>query len=229
MNTTSSVLAFGAHPDDVEFGCGGVLVKAAASGRAVHLVVCSRGESGTHGTPALRTQEATRAAELMGATIEFIELGGDSHFAYSVANCLKLAAVIRERKPGTVLTTTTVENQHPDHAKLGRMTRDASRLARYGGVKELQALAPHTIGRLFYYAVTPEAEPREVTPVLVDISTPETVRTWKAAMEAHHSQTSARAYVELQLTRARLWGMRAGVEHAMALFPNDPLLVNELP
>ena len=43
-------------------------------------------------------------------------------------------------------------------------------------------------------------------------------------MEAHHSQTTARNYVEVQLTRARMNGLRFGVGHAVALFPNDPLL-----
>jgi hypothetical protein len=47
-------------------------------------------------------------------------------------------------------------------------------------------------------------------------------------MEAHGSQTRARNYVELQVTRARLNGLRAGVGYAVALFPNDPLLIDSL-
>jgi LmbE family N-acetylglucosaminyl deacetylase len=70
---------------------------------------------------------------------------------------------------------------------------------------------------LFFYAVTPEAEPRDITPVLIDVSAPEILAAWTAAMEAHASQISARNYVELQLTRARLLGLRAGIGHAIAL------------
>jgi LmbE family N-acetylglucosaminyl deacetylase len=81
---------------------------------------------------------------------------------------------------------------------------------------------------LFYYAVTPEAEPSGLTPVLIDISAPELVAAWTAAMEAHGSQTSTRNYVELQLARARLRGLRAGTGYAMALFPNDPLVFDSL-
>jgi len=51
---------------------------------------------------------------------------------------------------------------------------------------------------------------------------------WTAAMEAHASQTRARNYVELQLTRARLLGLRAGVGHAIALYPNDALVLDSL-
>jgi hypothetical protein len=81
---------------------------------------------------------------------------------------------------------------------------------------------------LFFYAVTPDGEPRDITPILVDISAPEIVSEWTAAMDAHASQAASRNYVDLQLTRARLWGARAGVEYAMALFPNDPMVFESL-
>jgi hypothetical protein len=45
-------------------------------------------------------------------------------------------------------------------------------------------------------------------------------------MEAHASQMKTRNYVELQLARARVCGLRIGREHAMALYPNDPLVVS---
>jgi LmbE family N-acetylglucosaminyl deacetylase len=64
--------------------------------------------------------------------------------------------------------------------------------------------------------------------VLVDISAPGVVAAWTAAMAAHASQMSTRNYVDLQVTRARLLGARAGVGHAMALFPNDPLVIGSL-
>lgn len=222
------LLAFGAHPDDIEFGCGGVIAREAGLGRRVHFVVGSRGESATHGTPALRQREAKRAADALGATIEHVDLGGDAHFEVSAASTIALAAIIRRVRPAVVLAPTTVENQHPDHARLGAMVRDAARLARYGGVKELRARPAHAIGQLFFYAVTPEGEPSDLARVLVDVSAPGVVAAWTAAMEAHASQLKTRNYVELQLTRARLNGLRAGVEHAGVLFAADPILVDSL-
>ena len=97
-----------------------------------------------------------------------------------------------------------------------------------GGLAELRDLSPHGIGQLLFYAVTPEAEPSDITPFLVDVSAPEVVSVWTAAMEAHASQTAARNYVELQLTRARSKGLRAGISHAIALFPNDPPVIESL-
>ena len=230
LNTpdNSSLLAFGAHPDDIEFGCGGVLAMEARYGRATHMVVCSRGEAGTYGTPEQRTIESQNAATILGATLEFLELDGDAHLQIRTAHALKLAHVIRRIKPALVLAPSVVENQHPDHGRLGRLVRDAARLARYGGVNELRELAPHAIAQLFFYAVSTEGEPRDITPVLVDVSAPEILSTWTASMEAHTSQTRARNYIEMQLHRARLRGLSAGVGHAIALFPNDPIVVDSL-
>ena len=77
------LLAFGAHPDDIEFGCGGVIASETHAGRKAHFVVCSRGEAGTHGTPKQRVAEAEKSAGLLGATIEFIELDGDAHLEFA--------------------------------------------------------------------------------------------------------------------------------------------------
>ncbi|HEX3989202.1 MAG TPA: PIG-L family deacetylase [Verrucomicrobiae bacterium] len=222
------LLAFGAHPDDIEFGCGAVIAAETRAGRKTHFVVCSSGESGTRGTPKQRKSEAKKSAAILDATIEFIELDGDAHLEVRAAHAIKLAQILRRFRPGTVLAPSLAENQHPDHWRLGSLVRDAARLARYGGVKELRRDPSHAIAQLFFYAVTPEAEPRDTTPVLIDISSPELLTAWTASMKAHASQTSAINYIELQLTRARLLGARAGVSHATALFPNEPLLLDSL-
>src|SRR5580658_4593675 len=182
------LLAFGAHPDDIEFGCGGVIARETSAGRRAHFVVCSRGESGTYGTPRKRTAEAKKSAALLGATVEFIELDGDAHLEIRAAHAIKLAGILRRVRPSVVLAPSLVENQHPDHARLGKLVRDAARLARYGGLKELRRQPPHAIEQLFFYAVTPEAEPPDITPLLIDVSSPGCVAAWKTAMEAHATQ-----------------------------------------
>lgn len=224
----SPLLAFGAHPDDIEFGAGGAIAREARAGRKIHFVVCSRGEAGTNGTPAQRTREAKAAAKVLGATIEFIELDGDAHLELKAAHALKLAAAIRRFRPGIVLAPTTEPNQHPDHWRLSTLVRDAVRLARYGGLRELKSRPPHATGQLFFYALSPGSVPTGVQPVLVDMSAPGLVATWTRAMEAHASQMKTRNYVELQLARARVLGLDAGVAYAQALYPNDPLVVDSL-
>jgi len=227
-STPGPALIFGAHPDDIEFGCGGIVARETRSGRPVHLVIGSRGEAGTNGTASERTAEAERAAKLLGATLEFVQLDGDAHLEVRAAHALKLAGILRRLRPSIVLAPTLEQNQHPDHWRLGQLVRDASRLARYGGLAELKALPPHAIGQLFFYAVTPNAEPAGIQPVLIDVSAPEVMSAWTAAMEAHASQLKTRNYVEQQLARARVSGGRCGTSAALALYPNDPLVFDSL-
>ena len=222
------LLAFGAHPDDIEFGCGGVIARETQAGHQAHFIVCSRGEAGTHGTPAQRTAEAKKSAGILGATIEFVELGGDSHLEHRLAHVLAFAAIIRRVRPRMLLAPTTVENQHPDHVVVGRMVRDAARLARYGGVAELIKLKPHAIEQLLFYAVTVEAEPTDRSAMLMDVSDQDVVSAWTASMEAHASQAKTRRYVGLHLARAKMHGVRGGAGHAIQLFPNDPLVCSSL-
>jgi len=222
------MLIFGAHPDDIEFGCGAVIAVETRTGRKAHSVVCSLGEAATNGTPELRAAESRAATELLGSTIEFLELDGDARLEIRTDHAIKLAGIIRRVRPSTVLATTCTENQHPDHARLGQLVRDAARLARYGGLGELRENEPHAIEQLFFYAVTPEGEPRDVAPILIDISSQEIIDAWTAAMNAHVTQAASRDYVDLQLTRARLLGARAGVGYAIALYPNDPMVFQSL-
>ena len=222
------VLALGAHPDDIEFGFGGIVAAETRAKREVHFVVCSSGESGTNGTPKQRMAEAKKSAALLGATIEFIKFAGDAHLEVKVSYAIRLAEILRRIRPEVVVAPSPGENQHPDHACLGKLVRDAARLARFGGLQELRGQPPHAIKQLFFYAITPEAEPVNTTPVLIDVSAPEIVAAWTAAMRAHASQMLTRNYIDFQLTRARWFGARAGVEYAIALFPNEPLVFDSL-
>lgn len=225
----SAILVFGAHPDDIEFGCGGVIAKDTMRGRAAHFVLCSRGEAASSGNPEQRESEAREAARILGASsVEFQDFGGDAHFEANFANTLRIARSIRQHRPGIVLAPTFMENQHPDHSRLGKMVRDAARLARYGGLLELGDLEPVSIKQLLFYAVTPDAVLSDRQPLLVDVSAPEVMQAWTSAMSAHASQVGSRGYIDLQLNRSKLWGARAGVEYAIDLYPNDPLLFDSI-
>ena len=87
---------------------------------------------------------------------------------------------------------------------------------------------PHAIGQSFYYAIGADAEPRDITPLMVDTSSEPVMKRWIRAMSAHASQMKTRNYVEMQVARARLNGLRAGRESATPLFPADPLVVTSL-
>jgi LmbE family N-acetylglucosaminyl deacetylase len=99
--------------------------------------------------------------------------------------------------PAWVLAPTPVENQHPDHAALGKMVRDAARLARYGGVKELRRRPAHAIGSLLFYAITVEGEPSGVQPVWIDVSPAKVMEAWVNGMQSHETQAQTRPYATL--------------------------------
>ncbi|HLW77610.1 MAG TPA: PIG-L family deacetylase, partial [Bryobacteraceae bacterium] len=149
-----NILAIGPHPDDIEFGCAAILIKEIKKGNRVTMFVMSRGEAGTGGTPQGREEESRAAARLMGADIEFADFGGDCNLEYTLGNRLRIAEEIRKLRPSIVLAPGIEENQHPDHAIAGRLTRDAARLARYGGIKRLKPAPVHKIDNLFYYRIT---------------------------------------------------------------------------
>jgi LmbE family N-acetylglucosaminyl deacetylase len=105
------VLAIGAHPDDVEIGCGGALAKHRACGDILHILTLSRGAMG--GDVNVRTAEAQRAAALLGAKLEFGNLQ-DGHITEGIETIEIIEAAIRELRP-THVYTHCLEDTHQDH------------------------------------------------------------------------------------------------------------------
>ncbi len=218
------ILVFGAHPDDVEFGCSGLLIKEIEGGSQVKIVVCSLGEAGTSGTPEGRRSEAEAAAKLIGAEIEFISLGGDSHMQNTPENAFKLAEIIRLYKPAIVLTTAYFENQHPDHYVVSVLSRSACRLARYGGIEELKKNPTHTIESLYFY---PSSHGFEKKPdIIIDVSAQ--YEKWEKAISLHESQMKTKNYLNMVESRARAYGSAIGVKYATILWVNDPMTLESL-
>jgi len=218
-----NILAIGPHPDDIEFGCAPILIKEIKRENRVRMLVLSRGEAGSSGTPEGREQEARDAARLMGASVEFLDFGGDCHMQYCPENSFKIAAEIRRFKPAIVLAPNIAENQHPDHPVVGRLTRDACRLARYGGLESLKPLPVHHVTALYFYNITQHVG---VPDIAIDIS--EVLKEWEAAMRCHASQVNNKGYVDLQTTAARLLGLTIGTQYAVGLYRNEPLRLEHL-
>ncbi len=216
------LLIFGAHPDDVEFGCGGLIIKEIKKGTQVKIITCSLGEAGTNGTPESRKEEAEKAAKFIGAEIEFIDLGGDCHIQDTPINTFKLAEVIREFKPNIVLAQSLTENQHPDHLTLAKMVRSATRIARYGGLEEIKKYPVHSIDALYYYPSSAEFDKKP--DILVDVSSE--YADWVKAMEMHESQMKTKGYINLITSKARYFGASVGVNYAVGLWVNDPITLD---
>jgi bacillithiol biosynthesis deacetylase BshB1 len=108
------LLAIAAHPDDVELTCGGTLIKMAQRGYKTGVLDLTAGEMGTRGTPETRAKEAARAAKIMGVSWRQVLGVPDSDVQPSRQHKLRLATVIRELRPRTVILPYW-DARHPDH------------------------------------------------------------------------------------------------------------------
>ena len=118
------ILVFGAHPDDVELGCGGTVIKEIKAGRKVGVIDLTRGELGTRGTAITRTAETKLASEIMGVTIRENMDFKDGFFKDDEEHKLALIKKIRQYQPEIVITN-AVSDRHPDHGRGAEITVDA--------------------------------------------------------------------------------------------------------
>ena len=140
LETPKVVLAIGAHPDDIEFGCGGTLAKWAQAGAVIHYLVCTDGSKGTWNPdadiPQLiadRQREQRAAASAVGATGTVNFLGYvDGELEHSREAVDKIALSIRTVKPNIVLSHDPWKRYrlHPDHRNTGLNVCDAIVAAR---------------------------------------------------------------------------------------------------
>ncbi len=118
------ILAFGAHPDDVELGCGGTIAKEIHAGKQIGIIDLTRGELGTRGTPEIRDQEAKKSATILGTVIrENLEFR-DGFFKNDEAHQLKIIKMLRKYKPEIVFCN-AVTDRHIDHGKGSQLVSDA--------------------------------------------------------------------------------------------------------
>ncbi|HEY8367296.1 MAG TPA: PIG-L family deacetylase, partial [Bacteroidia bacterium] len=107
------ILAFGAHPDDVELGCGGTLIKHVKLGKKVGIIDLTLGQLGTRGTVEKRLDEAKNAASIIGASVrENLEME-DGFFENDAEHRLKVIRAIRKYKPEIVICNAP-NDRHPD-------------------------------------------------------------------------------------------------------------------
>lgn len=118
------ILAFGAHPDDVELGCSGTIAKEISLGKKVGIVDLTRGELGTRGSAEIRDNEAAAAAKLLGVSVrENLEFR-DGFFVNDEKHQLEIIKMIRKYQPEIVLCN-AIADRHIDHGKGSKLVSDA--------------------------------------------------------------------------------------------------------
>ena len=118
------ILAFGAHPDDVELGSGGTISKEVARGKKIGIIDLTRGELGTRGTAETRDQEAKDAAAILGVTVRENLGFADGFFVNDKTHQLEIIKVLRKYQPEIVLCN-AISDRHIDHGKGSALVSDA--------------------------------------------------------------------------------------------------------
>ena len=221
------VLAFGAHPDDIELTCAGTLIKLADLGYKTGVIALTRGELGTRGTPELRKQEFEAAEKIMALSVHKMLDIPDGDVAVTPDNKLKVIREIRTYRPRIVFAPYWVV-RHPDHGHASHLVREA---AFFSGLKQIdtgqEAFRPN---KVIYYAGRFEFEPS----FIVDVS--ECHDRKVQAIQAYKSQfhnpekdkygdeetnISRPEFLAAIITRAQQYGSYIGVDYG------EPFLVRE--
>ncbi|MEO6324328.1 MAG: bacillithiol biosynthesis deacetylase BshB1 [Thermoanaerobaculia bacterium] len=211
------ILAVGAHPDDVELGCGGALMSLAARGYRFAILDLTRGEAGTRGTPEGRAREKAEAARLLGAHArESLDLG-DGNLRTDRAAELEVIEVVRRLRPRLVFAPLAFD-RHPDHLRTARLVHDASF---YAGLASLRTEHPaHRPQHIVSYLSSFFASPT----FLIDVTS--VFARKLEALKAYRSQfhdpasTEPETYIATEgfldgvTTRAASFGRMGGVRFA---------------
>jgi bacillithiol biosynthesis deacetylase BshB1 len=231
MSDRYDLISFGAHPDDVEVGSGGVLLKMAQAGFRTGIVYLTRGEMGSGGDPHIRAQEALDAAKIMQTDLlETLDLG-DSRLVDTPDNRTLVAGLLRRYRPRIVLAPWPrggygQRQSHADHLACGRIVMNARY---YAGFRKLPVEGePYQLPGLFFYFL-----PHDVSPSFVaDIS--EQFEGWLSALKAHRSQFlnpnkgTGRDYLWHLETMARWYGSLVGCKYGQAFKIGEPMAVDNL-
>ncbi len=217
------ILAVGAHPDDVEFYCGGTIAKEIFLGKKVGILHLTEGELGTRGNNEIRKKEAKAAAKILGVH-EQIQLNiGDGFFGITEDTLMQIIREIRKYRPQIVLLNAT-DDRHPDHARASNLASRACFLSGLNKVKvndekgrELMQWRPPQIYHYIQWNnLTPD--------FLVDISG--FIKIKKQACQAYASQLynknsdepqtpiSSKNFLDSIAYRAQDMGRFIGVSHA---------------
>ena len=163
------ILAFGAHPDDVELGCGGSICSAISQGFKVGVVDLTYGELGTRGTPQIRKKESNKASEILGVSFRKNLGFKDGFFVNDKEHQLKVVEVLREHRP-TIVLCNAIKDRHIDHPKGSKLVSDASFLSGLSKIKtnykNSKNQPPWTPKHVYHYIQWYNIEPN----LVIDIS-----------------------------------------------------------
>jgi len=128
------ILAFAAHPDDVELACGGTIIKHTDLGYAVGIIDLTEGELGTRGSAEIRRAESETASKILGLKVRENLKFRDGWFKDDDEHRLKIISKIRQYQPEIILAN-AIEDRHPDHGRASKLVKEAAWLSGLKNIK----------------------------------------------------------------------------------------------
>ena len=230
------ILAFGAHPDDVELGCAGTLAKEIAAGKKVGIVDLTRGELGTRGTAQTRDEEAAEAAKILGVHVRENLNFRDGFFVNDEKHQLEIIKLIRKYQPDTVLCN-AVTDRHIDHGKGSKLVSDACFLSGLSKVEtELEGVTQTHFRpkKVYHYIQWENLKPDFVVDIsgFIDVKM-DAVKAYKTQFYDPNSKEPAtpitsKNFLDSIAYRAMDLGRLVGVAHAEGFTVERYLTVNSL-
>ncbi|WP_299124218.1 bacillithiol biosynthesis deacetylase BshB1 [uncultured Winogradskyella sp.] len=164
------ILAIGAHPDDVELGCGATLAKEIANGKKVGIIDLTRGELGTRGTAETRDSESFNAAKILGVHTRINMRFADGFFVNDKTHQIEIIKMIRFYKPEIVICN-AIDDRHIDHGKGSKLVSDSCFLSGLLKIEtvhkdETNIQEPWRPKAVYHYMQWKDLEPN----VVVDVS-----------------------------------------------------------
>jgi len=220
------VLAIAAHPDDVELTCGGTLLKMAQRGHKTGILDLTAGEMGTRGTPEIRAAEAAKAAKLLGVKWRGNLGVPDSDVQPSRQHKLRLAGMIRELRPKTVILPYW-EARHPDHYHASALGYEACFLA---GLRQLPiAGEPYRPFKILYTTAFAEVRPTFVVDITAQYATRrKAILAYGSQFRPRKNENKAKVYLGLEQLEEEMNRLARQSGHLIGVKYGEPFLTKEL-
>ncbi|MGY8988256.1 MAG: bacillithiol biosynthesis deacetylase BshB1 [Flavobacteriales bacterium] len=225
------ILVFGAHPDDVELGCGGTILKHVKQGYKVGILDLTRGELGTRGTEETRSDETENSTKILGVSLRDNMGFKDGFFQNDESHKMELIKKIRQYKPDIVMTNAP-SDRHPDHGRSSDLTIDSCFLSGLEKIETGQEVwrPKHIYHYIQFNTILPD--------FVVDITDEmeqkiESILCYKTQFynpESEETETiiSSKDFLESVKYRAKDLGRQSDCKYAEGFITNQTLKVNSL-
>lgn len=230
------ILAFAAHPDDIELACSGTLIKHIKNGSKVGIIDLTEGELGSRGSRELRCQEAAAATKIIGNVVrENLNLG-DGFFEVDQNSLMRVIEMIRKYQPEIVLCN-AIKDRHPDHGRGSQLVKRAaflSGLVKIETTLEGKSQEKWRPKQVFHYIQDAYLEPDFVIDITEEFETKmKSILAYSSQFynpESTEPQTpiSSQEFMDFLDGRARQFGRTIGVKYGEGFTSSGPVSVKSL-